>query len=214
MDPLLIVANLKSNKTEEEAKTWAEELNKASIQNKEIVVCPSFIHLSTVRKILSPGIKLGAQDISIFDEGPYTGEVNGKQLKEFVSYVLIGHSERRESFKEDQVTLEKKVNQAIKFGITPIFCVQDENTEIPENVKIVAYEPVFAIGSGNPDTPENAKNVADSIRKKNPNLKVLYGGSLNSENVRSFTNTQSIRGVLVGGASLDINEFTKIIEKA
>ncbi|MBI2622753.1 MAG: triosephosphate isomerase [Candidatus Levybacteria bacterium] len=141
--------------------------------------------------------------------------MNGKQMKEFADFVIIGHSERRQNFKETDEMLVKKVQMVQKYLLTPIFCIQNEDTFIPEGVKIVAYEPVEAIGTGNPDTPENAEKVARVIKNTHKDVMyVLYGGSVTSANISGFTKMPSIDGALVGGASLDAKEFTKIIQNA
>lgn len=216
MDKTIIVANWKSNKTTEQANFWLNQIPQ-SLRNitteKEIIICPSFTVLPFFKKKieeLSLPFKLGAQNISNLGEGAFTGEVNGKQIREFSDYVIIGHSERREKLKEDSEILEQKVKQANENGLSVIFCIQDKDTFIPQDVEIVAYEPIFAIGSGNPDTPENAEKVASAVGKKT----FLYGGSVTSENVGSFTKKDLITGVLVGGASLDPLEFAKIVELA
>lgn len=215
MNKLFIVANWKSNMTTSEVEDWLEEFR---VQQKGIVVCPSFTLLQDIKLYIINHkfrLMLGAQDISPFEPGAYTGEVNGEQIKEFAEYVIIGHSERRKNFHETDQLLEKKVQQSLKHELTPIFCVQDANTKIPQGVFLVAYEPIFAIGTGNPDTPENANKVALEIKNKNKTVQyVLYGGSVNSQNVHSFTSEEAINGVLVGGASLKAKEFTKIIAHA
>lgn len=220
MKKLFIVANWKSYKTTKEAAEWLEEfsnLQLTSTEEKEIIACPSFTVLPDMKKIVSEKnlpIKLGAQDISPFEEGAYTGEINAKQVKEFAEYALVGHSERRMKLGENDEMVAKKFQEASKNTIESIFCVQGVDTPIPEGVKIVAYEPVSAIGTGNPDTPENAEIVAKSIREKHAVEFVLYGGSVTGENVSDFTKMESINGVLVGGASLDANKFSQIIENA
>ncbi len=215
MDKLYIISNWKSNKTLNDAKTWLEEIGKLSPNDsKEIIVCPPFTLLDCAKTNLPEHIKLAAQDVSPFSEGAYTGEVSAKQIKEFADYVLIGHSERRENFNETDEMLQKKVQEALKNSLTPIFLVQGKENKIPNGVDIIAYEPLFAIGSGNPETPSNADEVA-SFYKETSNIKyVLYGGSVNSENVSSFTKTDHIDGVLVGSASLDASEFIGIVENA
>jgi triosephosphate isomerase len=92
--------------------------------------------------------------------------------------------------------------------------VQNQEDVIPQGVQIVAYDPSFAIGSGTPDTPENADAIAAVIKSKNNNAQVLYGGSVTSENVKSFTAKTNLDGVIVGGASLEAEEFIKIIKNA
>jgi len=223
MSKLLIVANLKSYKNEIEAKNWLESFKKVNdLQlnpaEKEAVICPSFTQLFSFFSYFSSnninGVALGAQNLSPFDEGAFTGEVNAKQIKDFATYVLIGHSERRKNFSETEDMLANKVDMALKYNLIPIFLVQGRETPIPQGVKIVAYEPVFAIGTGNPDTPESAEMTAGAIKASRGDLMVLYGGSVKSGNVKSFTDKPSIDGVLVGGASLDAQEFIKIIENA
>jgi triosephosphate isomerase len=221
MSKCLIVANLKSYKNENEAKTWLEnfkqitELN-LNLEEKEVIICPSFTQLFSFFSYFSIHnikAKLGAQDISPFDEGAFTGEVNAKQVKDFAEFVLIGHSERRQNFNESEDMLVKKVSVAIQYGLNPIFLIQNQDDLIPQGVQVVAYEPIFAIGTGTADTPENADAVAAVIKAKNK-VQVLYGGSVTSDNIKSFTSRTNIDGVLVGGASLEAKEFIKIIQNA
>lgn len=220
MKKLFIVANWKSNKTVQQARDWLTEISNlkyeiSNIENKEIIICPSFTLLPIVKSSIRDHelpFKVGAQDISSFDEGPSMGEVNGRQIKELADYVIIGHSERR-SLGETDEKFKKKVLMAKKYDLSPIFCVQDETSVIPQGIQIVAYEPISAIGSGNPDTPENSNNISAKIKEKNI-LKVLYGGSVTSSNVKSFTQMPNIDGVLVGTASLDPLEFLEIIKNA
>lgn len=221
MKKVFIISNWKSNKTESEAKEWLQELNDLQLtinkEEKEIIICPPFTLLSFVRQSIVKSqlsLAVGAQDISQFDEGAYTGEVNGKQIKQFADIVLIGHSERRINFKEDDKTLEEKVSMANKFELTPIYCVQNKDDKVPSEVKIVAYEPISAIGTGNPDTPENADQVAKYLKDHTQVTAVLYGGSVTKNNVMEFTRMPNIDGVLVGGASLNAKEFYEIIQNA
>jgi len=221
MGKTLIVANLKSYEDENEAKNWLESFKKITelnlnLEQKEVIVCPSFTQLfSFFSYFLANNIKvkLGAQDISPFDEGAYTGEVNAKQIKDFAQYVLIGHSERRTNFNEPEDMLTKKVDMTLKYGLNPIFLIQNQEDLVPQNVQVVAYEPTFAIGTCTADTPENADAVAVVIKSKS-NVQVLYGGSVTSDNVKSFTAKTNIDGVIVGGASLEAEEFIKIIQNA
>lgn len=226
MKQIFIIANWKSNKTESEAKDWLEKFNiqDAEFTNKEIIVCPPFTLLSSLKSSIEnhkSQIKLGAQDISLFDEGAHTGEINGKQIKEFASFVILGHSERR-NLGESKEVIDKKIKMAIESGLIPIICIsdisqiQDNSPELinSDNKIIVAYEPLFAVGSGNPDTPENAANMAREIKKKLGNVPVLYGGSVNSQNVNEYVKMSEVSGVLVGKASLDPLEFAQIIKNA
>ena len=219
MHNLLIIANWKENKTVDESLEYMEEFKSAYVSREDIkvIICPSDTSLSALFQfVLENSLKvfLGAQDISEFEEGAHTGETAADQVKGLAQYVIIGHSERRAMGETDE-TIEKKILNAKAAGISPILCVQSENTHVFPGVEVVAYEPIEAIGTGNPDTPENAQNVASMIKSKNPEVKyVLYGGSVTSENVSGFTNQQNLSGVLVGGASLDAPEFSQIIKNA
>ena len=175
MKKLFIIANWKSNKTINETEKWLHDFSEKikigplSLDNKEIIVCPSFTvleHANYCAKNLNLPIKFGAQNISSFDKGAYTGEVFGAQIKEFAQYIIIGHSERRQNFSENNEVLSEKVLLAKKYNLTPIFCIQNEETPVPEEVDIIAYEPPTAIGTGNPDTPENAQRVAKAVSER------------------------------------------------
>jgi triosephosphate isomerase len=217
MKSSIIVANWKSNKILEEVEEWVEKFSENTLAaDKKVIICPSFTLLSDLKNLITKKnlkLEIGAQDISAFDKGPYTGEVNAAQVKDFAKYILIGHSERRKNFKETNQTLEQKVTLAKNYGLDPIFCIQGDDTYIPSGVQIVAYEPFFAIGTGNPDTAENAEKIGSMIKQKGFG-NFLYGGSVNLENIKTFTSMPSIDGVLIGKASLDPLEFFKIIESS
>lgn len=215
-DPLpLVVANHKANKTWDELSSWLGQVAPAADDFRgTVVVCPAIAYISQAgQKIKELKSKLiaGSQNISQFDQGPYTGEVAASQIKDQVRYTIIGHSERRENFNETDQLLSQKVQMAKKANLAPIFCIQDETTKIPNGVEIVAYEPTFAIGTGNPDTPENAKSISAKIKQKGDYI-VLYGGSVNAQNVKSFVDQDLISGVLVGSASLEAQSFIGILQ--
>jgi triosephosphate isomerase len=223
MKPLFIIGNWKSNKVTSEATAWLAQatqiLSQAATQDsKTIVVCVPFTLLSLVstyvREHALP-FAVGAQDVSPFPAGAYTGEVHAKQVQEFATHVIIGHSERRKYFGETDALLAEKTKQAIVAGLTPIYLVQSENDPIPQEVKIVGYEPVEAIGTGHPDSPEDAEAVAAKIKEKNSFVEyVLYGGSVTAENVASFTTLTHINGVIPGGASLTPEGFFTLAHNA
>lgn len=206
-----------------EAKEWFKSfyecnLSQPEAQDKEVIICPPFHLIPSVFNLIMNQsgsnilmLKLGSQNISPFKEGAYTGEVSARQLKDFCSYSIIGHSERRQYFYETDEMLSKKVNLLNSFNITPIYCVQGMETSIPKGVSVIAYEPVFAIGSGKPDTPSDADEVSRFFKENYGVDIVLYGGSVTDENVASFTKTASIDGVLVGGASREPKQFAEII---
>ncbi len=211
----LLVANLKANCTWDQVQAWLDSVGAAAKNFKgTIIFCPSSSFLAaSFQKIKSEKkpLVLGSQDISEFEQGAYTGEVAASQISSLVSFSIIGHSERRENFNEDEIALEKKVQNANVAKITPIFCVQGADTEIPQGVKIVAYEPIFAIGTGNPETPDNVREIVEIIKAKG-SYTVLYGGSVSAENVKSFLDEGKADGVLVGATnSVDPQNFISII---
>lgn len=219
MKNIWIVANWKSNKTIAEALEWISQVGPEipKQENLKVVICPTFSALSEVKKAITVGgflMMVGSQDLSPYNVGAYTGEESASLLKDLISLSIIGHSERRQNFSESDEMVAKKVEQAIKDEITPLVCVQGQDTPIPEGCKLVAYEPVWAIGTGNPDTPENANNVAKSLKQKyGQDLEVIYGGSVTADNVKSFVIQENIDGVLPGKASLNAEEFVKIVKE-
>lgn len=209
----IIAANWKANMTTEEIQKWFSQME--NFPDKEVIICPPFHQISFVKQLIAAGnlnFHLGSQDVSEFEVGADTGEEPAALLKEFVTFAIIGHSERRKLLNESEAMLIKKVEMAIKSGITPIFCIQDEKTPIPTGVTIVAYEPVFAIGTGTPDTPENADQVASIVKSTYQIQQVLYGGSVTAENIAHFTSMEHIDGVLVGKASLTADTFIPLIK--
>jgi len=216
MKKLYIVANWKSYKTIHEAETWLKQVKQLLSENqlpkeKILILCVPFTLLPFASHFIKENnmpLFLGSQDLSPFGMGAYTGEVNAQQVKEFADFTLVGHSERRRYFDETDEILSQKVGEAIKQAITPILCVTDKTTPIPQTITIVGYEPVAAIGSGQPDTPENANTVATYIKEQNAHVShVLYGGSVIPENVSTFTSQKNIDGVIIGGASLDAKKL-------
>lgn len=222
MKKTFIVANWKSNFTTKDATQWLttfiEKVEDQDLALKEIVICPSFTLLPTVFMHLQQfpqlQISLGAQDISPFSEGSFTGAVNGAQIKEFATSVLIGHSERRIQFKEDNVILTQKITMAQQFLLQSFLFIQNEKTPLLPNANFFVYEPPSAISPGKPDTPENANAVAQMLKKQRNITPVLYGGSVTQENVQSFTHMPNLDGVIVGKASLSPTSFAKIVTYA
>lgn len=213
-----IIANWKSNKTIAEALDWISKVGPQipNNENLKVVVCPTFSAISEVKKAITVGsfpLLVGSQDLSPFDIGAYTGEEPAEVLNQLIDLTILGHSERRQNFKETDEMIAKKVIQANENSITPLVCVQGSDIDVPDGCKLVAYEPVSAIGTGNPDTPEDANKVAKVLKEKyNHDLEVLYGGSVDPQNVKGFIDQANISGVLVGNASLDAEEFIKICQ--
>ncbi len=213
---LFIAGNWKSNKTLSEAKFWVEQFEGIT-KDTTVVLCVPFTLLSFFHDVLmSKGRhwQLGAQNISPYENGAYTGEVSASQVREFAQWVIIGHSERRKNFGETDAILEQKVTRAVEAGLNVIYCVPDEHTSIPSSVQVVAYEPVWAIGTGKTDTPENANNVIQKIKQTHGVSTCIYGGSVTETNVRGFVAMDAIDGVLPGGASLDPKKFQALISAA
>lgn len=213
-----VIANWKSNKTIAEALDWVSKVGpqipkKASLK---VVICPTFSCLSEIKKIIQVNnfpIMIGSQDLSSFGIGAYTGEEPAELLNQLVSLSILGHSERRQNFSETDEMIAKKVQQALDNKIMPLLCVQDEKTPVPSGSKLIAYEPIWAIGTGKPDTPESASEVAAAFKQKYGEVEALYGGSVTSQNVRGFIMQENISGVLVGNASLDAEEFIRIVDE-
>ena len=231
MKRLFIIANWKSNKTIKDTKNWLHDFSNGlsnahiNLEDKKVIIAPPFTALAQANYYsgkLNLALGFAAQDVSMFEEGAYTGEVSGRQIKELASYVIIGHSERRNGLAESDEIVNKKVEQALEHDLTPILCFSDVK-QIHNSIRhvgghnsncIVAYEPLFAIGSGNPDTPENADKMCQEVKNILGEVPTLYGGSVDKENVKSFTNMLSIDGALVGKASLDPLEFSGIVKNA
>lgn len=214
----------------------------------EVIVCPPFTHISKVKELLKgKEIRLGAQDVSIKDEGALTGEVSAKMLKDIgVSYSIVGHSERRHIFGETDELISKKIKSAIKNKIKPILCVgekvktskerawnfvknqlvkdlsliQATSYKLQATNLVVAYEPVWSISGGEPAkkvNPTHANYMVGKIKFfLNTSYKiratVLYGGSVNSKNIKSFLKYKNIGGFLVGSASLNRKEVDYLLK--
>ena len=186
-------------------------------------------------------VQLGAQDVHWEDDTAATGEIGPEQLEELCDFVLIGHSERRHKFGETDEAVNRKVKAALAAGLRPIMCVGEtlaerdatrteevlvrqvrnglEGVDVPEGF-IIAYEPVWAIGTGRAATAEIAAEAIGVIRRevaslagasKAETVRVLYGGSVTSENAAEFVSLEGIDGALVGGASLKGDAFTGIV---
>jgi len=220
------------------AKDFIQNWNLPAKENVEVCVFPSFVHLESCvleakRKSLS--LFLGGQDCSTEEKGAFTGEVSASMLKEMgATHVLVGHSERRQRAGETNETLSQKLKQALAQGLMPVFCLgeteeQREQGKVFETFEfqlkalkgisqplLMAYEPVWAIGTGKTASLEDIKEAHDFLKKKAPSnvLGTLYGGSVKPENAKEILSIPHVDGLLVGGASLDLNKFKNIVESA
>jgi triosephosphate isomerase len=209
----------------------------------EIVIFPSMVHITAVRAELNghTGIAVGAQNCSEHLQGAYTGEVSAKMLANLgCSYVLVGHSERRSLYAETDELVAQKFSAAQDAGLTPILCVGETLAErqqqrtievvrqqiaaVSERVglanicrAVLAYEPVWAIGTGETATPQQAQEVHADIRAQlgpaGGLTTILYGGSVNESNAAALFAESDINGGLVGGASLQAQQFLHITQQ-
>ncbi|HEX21460.1 MAG TPA: triose-phosphate isomerase [Actinobacteria bacterium] len=247
----IIAGNWKMNMTASHAVfflQFLEEELRYIGEDVEVVVCPPFTDLRSAATVIEAdnfNIGLGAQDMYWEEKGAFTGEISPLMLNDLrVSYVIIGHSERRNFFGETNVTVNKKVKAAIAHHLKPIICVGESldehnrgetldiaQTQLVEGLKgvaikkaddlVVAYEPIWAIGTGRNATPAEANDAARHIRTVLGSIfssdlagkiRIQYGGSVNPDNISAIMKESDIDGALVGGASLDVADFTRIIK--
>jgi triosephosphate isomerase len=241
----IVAGNWKMNTSVPEAISKVEDMKDSleRIEEVEKVICPPFVSLLTLSNLLSSSsVKLGAQNVYFEEKGAFTGEISLLMLKGLCTYVILGHSERRRYFGEDDELINLKLRAAVKAGLRPILCVGESLEErekgrmeevIGRQLKmalrevslqpglVIAYEPIWAIGTGVAAHPEEADDTCGFIRRilhelygdKGRNLRIQYGGSVNQDNISSFAQKENIDGALVGGASLEVEEFPRIVQK-
>lgn len=207
----------------------------------ELAVFPSALSLVEVKESLkNTNISIGTQNCAWAPQGAYTGAVSALMYKEAgCEYSLVGHSERRHVFGESDEDVRKKLEAILDAGLTAVLCVGEtkedraedkvqyrlkkqlmkalEGLEIPEGKLIVAYEPVWAIGTGDPCKSADANDIHNWIKEElkqylEAGVPVLYGGSVNPENVVDYVTLDAVDGVLVGGASVKIDSFKSLVE--
>ncbi len=239
----VIAANWKMYKTTAETIQFIYEFLPLvdGINDVETVLSPSFTSLVVAwEKLKGTNIKLCAQNAHFEKEGAYTGEISVGMVADCnCSHVIIGHSERRQYFNEDDDLLNKKVKAAVNAGLYVIFCIgetldereADKTIDVVERELetglngvdlskiIIAYEPVWAIGTGKTATPGQAQEVHAFIREKlrkmsdkADEIRILYGGSVKPANIKILMEMNDIDGALVGGASLDPVSFSEIVK--
>jgi len=232
----LFVANWKMHKTRPEARAFVEALSR-EIESRppsgEIVIAPALTLLDAASDPAGRW-SLGCQDVAAEREGAHTGEVSAIQCFDAgCRWAIVGHSERRREFGEDEALLARKLARCREAGLVPVFCVGETADErdrgLTESVLarqvsalsadppgaplVVAYEPVWAIGAGRSASPGDAGSARAAIRGLLPDragLRVLYGGSVSSDNARGLLEGSGVDGFLIGGASLRANEFAAI----
>jgi triosephosphate isomerase len=234
------------NKSLKDAEQYGQELLPllADHSGVEVVVCPPFTSLTVMSRIFAGSkIKLGAQNLFWEMKGAYTGEISPAMLVDAgCTYVILGHSERRQIMGENDTIINRKVRAALDAELIPILCVGEtlqerENNRAREVVKeqltrdlknitfapqglVIAYEPVWAIGTGVNASSDDAQEMIGFIRSYLAKLydreladsvRIVYGGSVNEENIAEFMGEVDIDGALVGGASLQANSFAGIV---
>lgn len=242
----IVAGNWKMNKTLREGIELASEVNRMTGIDQTgtiVIVAPPFIHLSEVSKVLTV-VKLSAQNCSSEPSGAYTGEVSAEMIRSVgATYVIIGHSERRIYFGEDDHLLNKKIRLALKHDLIPVFCCGEQlaqrqkgiHTQVvaaqleqalfdlsPEDFRkiVIAYEPVWAIGTGVNATPDQAQEMHAFIRQQiagkygqeaAADTTIMYGGSCKPSNARELFTNPDVDGGLIGGASLNAQDFMAIV---
>lgn len=244
----IIAGNWKMNGSIEEADELLTSLAKYDgwDEDVEVVVLPPFIYMTqALAELAETEINWGAQTVSEYPQGAYTGEVSAPMLHDFgCEYVLVGHSERRAIFHETNQQIAAKFLAALDAEVQPILCVGETQAQrdagetmqvIGEQINailsqtggaelfsnaVIAYEPVWAIGTGKTATPEQAQEVHFAIRRliaeQNERvaerLPILYGGSVKPDNAEALFAQADIDGGLIGGASLNADDFIAIYE--
>jgi triosephosphate isomerase len=245
----IVAGNWKMNTNLQEAAKLVNHLKEKVHANKsgdtKVILCPPFTHLKTIGDLIeNTNIELGAQNIYPESNGAFTGEISAEMLiSSGCNYVIIGHSERREYFNEDNDFLAKKIKFTLENNLVPIFCCGERLEEREENTHfeiiteqvisaiddlseaemqkvIIAYEPVWAIGTGKTASPEQAQEIHAFIRQLiaerfneeiAESISILYGGSVKPANAKELFGMEDIDGGLIGGASLNAEDFYDII---
>ena len=230
------VANWKLNGNLQFIDQFITNISLPNSNSKCVVICPTAIHLDYLSKNKN-GFYVGAQNVSEHEEGAYTGEISVRSLVETnVNFCIVGHSERRQIFREKDKDINLKSERLIANNVIPIICIGETleqkekgitNTVLEEQLMnsipssstfentIIAYEPVWAIGTGLTPTIEEIDETHGFIRDHNDKFnkyKILYGGSVKASNAKEITDLANVDGALIGGASLKSEEFTKIIQ--
>lgn len=227
-----ILCNFKMNLKENEIEEYINNIK----DYKEIIFAPSYIYLKSFKEA---GLKVSSQDVSEYINGAHTGDISAEQLKSInVEYCIVGHSERRMLHNDDS-RINEKIKRLLENNIIPILCIgdtlEDKNTNNTlnklynqidnalsnTNIKniIIAYEPVYSIGTNIIPTNENLKEIIIKIKEKIENTYqiqplVLYGGSVNENNISILNSINEVDGYLIGGCSLDYKKIIEIYKKS
>ena len=222
---MLIIGNLKMYMTYEEVNNFIDNFD------EDVVLCPSSIF---VPYFLNHRYKIGVQDISMYDLGSHTGEISAVQAKNLgVTYTIVGHSERRKYNKETDVEINKKIIKGLENDLKVVLCVGENKGEDKQKViekqlledlnginnidnLIVAYEPIWCIGTGITPTNEQIEATISFIQtiireRFGQSVKVLYGGSVDKDNINTLKKINNLSGFLIGKASTDYRQLKEIV---
>jgi len=250
----LIAGNWKMNLNHLEAialvQKLAFSLSDTQLAGADVAVLPPFVDIRSVQTLIDGdrlALAYGAQDLSPHDSGAYTGDISGPMLSKLgCTYVVVGHSERRQYHAETDEVVNSKVKAALRNGLTPILCVgealdvRDDGRQVEHCTTqlaaalegldaeaiaaiVIAYEPIWAIGTGRVAHPDDAQEVCAALRTElarlyskelSDGIRVLYGGSVKGANAAEILGQRDVDGALVGGASLDAEDFAVICAAA
>ena len=236
------IANWKMNFNNTDVSNYLNVLNKYNLYNSNIetVICPSFTSMNYFSSQRVHNCKLGAQNVSSFDTGSYTGDISVNMLEDInCKYVIVGHSERRTLYNENNDDIKLKFDLVYNSSMTPILCIGEDlkdresgayekvllqqidsvcgsYSEFNKNL-IIAYEPVWAIGTGKSansiiidETHNIIKNIIKNYTLNNCNIYILYGGSVNEKNASEISMINNVDGFLIGTSSLNPEIFYNI----
>ena len=242
----LVAGNWKMHGSRERVALLLQELKQACerVEVAELAVFPPFVFIDLCEQLLlRTQIAWGAQNVGKSLQGAFTGEISAEMLIDFhCTYVIVGHSERRQLFGESNEIVSVKFWTALNAGLCPILCVGETESErangqtlpvvqqqlaavlnLHDNLSaltkmVIAYEPVWAIGTGQHASPEQVQTVHAAIRKQlaqhhvalADKVRVLYGGSVKPDNAASLLAMPDVDGGLIGGASLNAQQFLEI----
>ncbi len=241
----VIIANWKMHGSTAALSEFAEcwrGLGQQNVANVQLVLCPPAVYAQRAQQLL-PDFAVGAQDCAAYREGAYTGDTSAAMLADIgCSWVIVGHSERRQGHGDTDAVVAQKARAAADAGLTAVVCVgesldqrqagkqgqvvseqlQNSLQGLAANEFVIAYEPIWAIGTGHTATPEQANSMHEHIRqqlrqllgRRGEDIALLYGGSVKPDNAGELLACNSIDGALVGGASLVADSFYAIAKAA
>ena len=245
----LVAGNWKMNGSRTESASLLDGINKgvSPTSKAEAAVCPPYVLIPlAAEKLAGSAVAWGGQNLSVHKSGAFTGEISGPMLRDYgCTYVIVGHSERRTLYGENDAMVTEKYGAAQAVGLIPILCVGETLQEREANQTeavvarqldavlgkhgiasfknaVIAYEPVWAIGTGKTATPQQAQDVHHFIRSRlatkdktiAESTRILYGGSMKGSNAKELLAQADIDGGLIGGASLQAEEFLAICRAA